>query len=288
MNLRQVLFNETFEGLTIERVIRDYEFSMQTKHLHNEYEIYYLLDGERYYFIEKESYYVRKGDLVLINKGFIHKTSSAQKSYHDRILITFKGEKIEPIFKIGGLSFAEFFGKNAGVIHLNLSDQNFVESTLNGMANEMKNKNSGYDLLLYVKLVELLIYIHRNGNVHMVSDQSLIKSSKHRKVQEIADYIVINYNSIKSLDELANNFFISKFYLSRIFKEISGFTITEYINIQKVRKAQELLENEKNNITRISELLGYESITYFEKVFKKYMEMTPMKYRKNLLENDLL
>ena len=49
--MQQVLFDEKMDGITIDRIRREDGFSMPSKHLHDAYEIYYLLDGKRYYFI---------------------------------------------------------------------------------------------------------------------------------------------------------------------------------------------------------------------------------------------
>ena len=50
------LYNELVDGFHIDRVVRDYNYSMDIRHIHEEYEIYYLLEGERYYFINQQTY----------------------------------------------------------------------------------------------------------------------------------------------------------------------------------------------------------------------------------------
>lgn len=52
------LYNELVDGFHIDRVVRDYNYSMDIRHIHEEYEIYYLLEGERYYFINQQTYLV--------------------------------------------------------------------------------------------------------------------------------------------------------------------------------------------------------------------------------------
>ena len=60
--MEQTVFSEKMMGLTIDEVIRDYEFTMQTKHFHDSFELYFLLEGERYYFIDRETYPCKKGN----------------------------------------------------------------------------------------------------------------------------------------------------------------------------------------------------------------------------------
>ena len=60
----QKVYLEEMEGFMIERVTRDEEYSMQYRHFHDGYELYFLMEGERYYFIDKETYRVEKGMMV--------------------------------------------------------------------------------------------------------------------------------------------------------------------------------------------------------------------------------
>ena len=283
--MKESIFEESLDGLTIERVVRDYEFTMPTKHFHNEFEIYYLLKGERYYFIEKETYYVKKGSLVLVNKGLIHKTSFVGDSHHERILIELKEEKFDSFFSLGGRgTLLQFFEHYTGVYEFSIKEQSYVEELLCAIAEEIQQKREGYEWMVYMKLTELFILIMRNKNLYLAKEKRQYLSAKHKKVQEIADYLLKNYSKDISLDHLAEQFFVSKFYLSRIFKEVTGFAVTEYINIQRVKKAQEILVEEDLNITEVAEILGYESITYFEKVFKRYCGNSPLKFRKEVIQ----
>jgi YesN/AraC family two-component response regulator len=114
----------------------------------------------------------------------------------------------------------------------------------------------------------------------LVPSQAKVTTAKHRKVDEVAAYIINHCTTPLSLDSLAKRFYVGKCYLSRIFKEVTGFTIIEYIAIHRLQRAQHLLLHSDHNISEISEMLGFESITYFERVFKNYMEVSPLKYRK--------
>ena len=106
--------------------------------------------------------------------------------------------------------------------------------------------------------------------------------SKYQNIYAVADFISNNFETNVSLDMLANKFFISKYYLCRTFKEITGYGINEYIHIHRIRKAKKLLEETDLSIAQIAASLGYESLTYFEKVFKNYMTVSPSRYRRTL------
>ncbi|MHB8130663.1 MAG: AraC family transcriptional regulator [Mobilitalea sp.] len=283
-----VLISDAVGGIMLERIERDASFNMVSKHFHNEYEIYYLVSGERYYFIEKQTYYVKKGSLVFIDRNQIHKTVGTSTTYHDRILLLIPGEAMEPIFRLyDNIDIATIFAKNSGVIELNESGQRYVESILFGMIKELKEKHTSYEFVMKSKIAELLIFALRIKNGENTTMQSETRQTeKYKKINEIAEYISHNYQRSISLADISQDFYISKCYLSRIFKEITGFTVNEYINIVRIKKAQQLLENTKYSITQIAELIGYDSITYFEKVFKKYIELSPLKYRTKIAKHN--
>lgn len=284
--MQQVLFEESGAGVTIDRIIRDYEFNMPIRHFHQEYEIYYLMEGERYYFIEKETYHVKAGSLVFINRNQIHKTAAGNKNSHDRILLEIEAEPISEYFgSAKELSFKDFFTEHWGVVYLDAEEQTYVESLLFAIVKEMQEKSLAYEFIIMQKLSELLFLVLRKGQKNPGSLDSLtVQSPKHDKIQEVASYILTHYSEKESLDSLSKRFYLSRSYLSRIFKEVTGFTVNDYLNIQRIKAAQHYLKTGGSSITEIAEATGYESITYFEKVFRKYNDCSPLSYRKKYRE----
>ena len=283
--MEQTLFRGGMEGMEFDRVIRDYEYSMATRHVHNEYEIYYLLEGERYYFIDKESFYIQAGTFALVGRNQIHKTSMAGKSYHDRILMEVKGDVCDELLRLLGFpGMEDFFSRNYGVITVEEEKRPYVEALLFQIQEELADKKSGFEAVVKLKLTELLAYLYRlcrrKGALVPDGDSREKQTAKHKKVGEVAEYIMDHYEESQSLDSLAKQFYVSKCYLSRIFKEVTGFTINEYVNFNRVKRAQELLGSSEYSVTDIAGMLGYDSITYFERVFKKYSSVSPLQYRK--------
>ncbi|OUP83629.1 AraC family transcriptional regulator [Lachnoclostridium sp. An169] len=280
--MKKIIYNQTIPGLAISRVVRDYEFTMPIRHMHDEYEIYYLIDGERYYFIENQIYHVKKGSLVLINRNQIHKTVQFGDSSHERIAVMLGGNFLSDFLAVTGeLSLPAFFRQNQGVFCLNPPDQEYVLSLLNGIAAEMNTQGTGYRAMILTKLTRLLIFCQRYRR-HRDTDisGSLSASVTHQKVSEVASYISSHFAEASSLDTVARHFFMSKSYLSRIFKQATGYTVNEYINVSRVQEAERLLIESDLSVTLIAEAVGYESITYFEKIFRSHTGTSPLKYRK--------
>jgi len=157
-----------------------------------------------------------------------------------------------------------------------------VESLLFEMQKELQERQRQYMAATKLKLAQLLLTLNRcYKKAQFPQENQTVQTWKHQKVHEVADYLLNHPETEESLEEVAKRFYVSKSYLSRIFKEITGFTVNEYKNINRIKKSQHLLRHSTYSITEISDLLGFNNLTYYERVFKKYIGQTPLKYRNN-------
>lgn len=282
-----ILFNGKIKGFRIEKIRRDKHYSMSINHFHSYYEIYYLLSGQRNYFIGSRSYFVKKGDLVIVDANQIHRTSNFADFGHERILLEFEPSlftEINSLFK-DGLVETSVFSKS-GVFSLDEEEQSKIEKLLNSIMTEIQNQNTGYNGMVIAMLIELFTFIIRKQEKvkHCDSFCGSIATS-HHKIEEVADYISSHYSENINLDELSELFYMSKYHLCRTFKKYTGYTINEYININRVMQAKKLLTDTNISISKIAEKTGYQSLTNFGKVFKQYMGKRPTEFRKAYREN---
>lgn len=110
---------------------------------------------------------------------------------------------------------------------------------------------------------------------------SYLKSVKTQSefTLELSNFIIHNISKKLTIDDLVNNFFISKTSLCEKVKRESGLTVNEFINTTKIGVAKDLLINTTNSILSISDYLGFSSQNHFVKVFKKYVGVTPSDFR---------
>ena len=99
-------------------------------------------------------------------------------------------------------------------------------------------------------------------------------------VQKVLNDINLNLNSSLSLKSLANKYYVSPSYLSYLFKQETGQTLTDYINTRRVERAARRLRNTEDTVSDIAESVGVLDVNYFTKIFKKSMGVTPTAYRK--------
>ncbi len=99
-------------------------------------------------------------------------------------------------------------------------------------------------------------------------------------VQKVLNDINLNLNSSLSLKSLAAKYYVSPSYLSYLFKQETGQTLTDYINTRRVERAARRLRNTEDTVSDIAESVGVLDVNYFTKIFKKSMGVTPTTYRK--------
>ena len=285
--MQNVLFEESIDGLYISRVVRDFKFTMSDVHIHyNDYEVYYLLEGERCYFIGTKIYHLKQGSLVFVRRNVIHKTALSREAHHDRILLEISRSYLESVFAITGeLTLHDFFQDDCIILSLESEEQNFITELLLALGRELGTKNSGFRLLAKSLVAELFIYAKRMENKTNPSASSRTDDPRHRQIEQIACYIAENCCSPLSLNSIAEQFYMNKCYLSRIFKEITGFTVNGYLHARRIQKARSLLIQNSMNISEVAEAAGYENLTYFERVFRKHTGMSPLEYRKVHIKN---
>ena len=126
--------------------------------------------------------------------------------------------------------------------------------------------------LVAIKTFDLFLQaIKRNSN-----------ASNSLSIRGIKDYILENYRGNISLEEICDAVFLSPNYASKIFKDDEGMTIMDYVVKVKLEEAKRLLRIPGISVEDIAEKLGYSDPSYFTKVFRRKIGVTPTQYRKQI------
>lgn len=265
----------------VERVSREGYFQMDVQHFHAYYEIYYLHAGQRLYFIEDRTYRIVPGDLVLIGKGVMHKTLDAGEPRHERSVIHIDDNNLDA-YANGSQELRELllrpFAAASPVLRLSGSDRTELERLMAALSREAEEQTDGCELLIRGRIAELLVLAARTASRELAAPFEPL-SPVHAKMTEVVRHINSSYAEPLTLAELAERFYLSPWYLSRVFKEATGFTLSEYTNLTRVREAQRLLRESKLGVTEISSLVGFDNFSHFGKTFKRIAGMSPRQYR---------
>ena len=103
---------------------------------------------------------------------------------------------------------------------------------------------------------------------------------RSRPARKAAEYISEHFAEDFSVDDIANALFLNKSYLMRAFKEQTGMTLLQYLNITRCERAKKLLADTDMIIEGIAYEVGYVTASHFTRVFKSIVGVTPSKYRR--------
>ncbi|WP_135549889.1 helix-turn-helix transcriptional regulator [Paenibacillus cymbidii] len=262
----------------IEQAARKTAFSMMRNHFHDVYEVYYLLSGERHYFIKDRTYRIAAGTFVFIDRYELHRTMNADKPEHDRYLIQFSDDVLQSF----GTEAAErlrqpFRAVNRAAV-VPEGERARTEAQLQEMLAEYESGAADAELAIRGLLVRLLLQQARR--MERGAGEAAGQFVGGGKISAIVRYIGEHYGETITLSGVAGHFYLNASYVSRMFKQTTGFTFSEYVNHLRIVEAQRLLRETGDNVIRVAERVGFDSIAHFGRVFKQIVGASPLQYRK--------
>ncbi len=103
--------------------------------------------------------------------------------------------------------------------------------------------------------------------------------TKNTAIRKAAQYIALNYKTVSGLSEVAGFVNLNPEYFSRLFKEETGQTFNSYLNEYRLNKAAELVANSNKKLSDIASDVGFSSLSYFSKKFKRHFGANPFSYK---------
>ncbi|MDD2629849.1 MAG: AraC family transcriptional regulator [Limnochordia bacterium] len=138
----------------------------------------------------------------------------------------------------------------------------------------------------YKNLLELFLIDLIRQNLCTAKSERVLKSSAqsvaHGTMPEVARFLEDNLQESVTIAQLSEIFQMSESTLKQTFRDYTGKPVIQYHNELKIKEAKRLIREEKHTITAISQLLGFSSVHYFSRCFKKHTSMSPTTYRSSL------
>ncbi|MBU3113279.1 AraC family transcriptional regulator [Clostridium lacusfryxellense] len=248
-------------------------------HLHEGCEIYFLISGDVNYFVENTIFPIKFGDLIITNNNEVHKPAFNSAVIYERITIEFD-YNLAKAFNYSDYDLLScFFNREKG-------QQNKISLTEKEISDLLdlfhryeylkQTTTNGINILKLNCFIELLVYINVLFTKTKVTANPMCI---HKKLIPILDYIDKNLCEDLSLEVLEKNFFISRFYLSKLFKKHTGSTLHEYIIYKRIALSKKLLIN-GCTVTEACNQSGFNDYSNFLKIFKKTVGILPGRYSK--------
>lgn len=242
-------------------------------HCHNFYEFFIVTSGEAVHEINLEHRRLHKGMLQLIQPKDSHRIVSSQSKKCTHINISVIPDKLEMICKALNISLDELIENSETVTNLSVDELEYFIKIAERVSLLHFNSDEKFRVLVCEMIVQAVCIFYRN----MISAELDCPEWFTDILEKIhsPEYCGCSANDVYKLVGFSPPVVIEQF------KKHTGKTVVEYLKHIKMNKACELLKNTDTPIIEISNILGYTSLSHFNRIFKEYMGITPAKYRKS-------
>lgn len=253
-------------------------------HWHEEMEFLVVTRGNATLRIFDRSYPLKEKDIAIIPPGSLH--SAVQKtgqpfsffalvfslSFLDSLADDAIHQKyLSPFFE-NRLAFPEYFAPGQAW-------QQQILMLLFSLRDLLRERKNGFELLVKARLYEIwhLLNAHCKTSAPLTEHTTVAKTSL---IKPILSFLQENYDRPLSLKELSETFHMSEGHFCRFFRAMTGTSVTEYLNHYRISVSTQLLFRNDCSIGEIAGMTGFNNISYFNKIFRRYMHMTPSQFRR--------
>lgn len=256
-------------------------------HHHDFYEIYFFLSGNVMYNIESKSYLLTPGDILLIQPMQLHQPIFQQKvGSYERIVLWMSRSFLEQ-FGINGENLDACFHSaqpgHAGLLRPDEHVRQKLLLLLELLLEEQENTEYGHEISCLSYLALILSQLCR---LSIQEPQEVDFSLSSRVVYDVIQYINQNFGEELTLDSLANQFFVSKFHLSREFARVTGSSVHRYITQRRLIAAKQLM-SEGASTTAACQQCGFGDYSSFYRAFRAAYQISPREYLLRLKKDTL-
>jgi len=235
-------------------------------HTHNHLELFYIVGGRGQFLIRDQLYPVNASDLVIINPNIPHTEVSLNAQPLEYIVLGIEGMELET--GDGGN------GQFSILDHVGSVE---VSGCLRNILREMEQKNPGYEEVCQAYMEILIIRLMRRTSLSVPAEPQV--NAGNRQCAAVRRYIDLHFKEALSLDQLAEEAHMNKYYLSHTFKKEYGVSPINYMISRRIEESKYLLAETDLSMSQIAQLLGFSSLSYFSQVFRRTQEASPMEYR---------
>ena len=242
------------------------------EHQHNDYEINYVESGRCIMNLGNQRVVLREGSCIVVPPMLLHNFLVDGKNGCAilQLVIPNRAEWIDPKERELILFSKTDYSKLDGCYEISESMKNLIRYG-------RQIGEYGYDQLYCLETQKL--HLELSMEIRRMDENS--RQYENRIFHQVFTELNENYEQDFDLQELAGKYRISARYLRKLFEQQLGCSAIEYLTALRMEKAKRLLVESDLSISRIALEVGYNSVQYFSKIFKRKMDVSPGEFRKN-------
>jgi len=248
-------------------------------HHHDFYEVYFFLGGSMDYRVEGRTYSLQPGDLLLINPMEFHQPVVTDAStYLERIVLWIDKNYLESL-STDKVSLTRCFDSSLPT-HRNLlrptpTMRAEITHRLGELLRELYNSDYGGEVCARGILLQFMVELNRMAMGGAESGRQLESSPL---ISNVLQYIGDHYNENLTVENIASEFFVSKYHLSHEFSRVVGTSVYRYILLRRLLIARQLLSRGVAPGV-VSANCGFGDYTNFYRAFKAQYGVSPASYK---------
>lgn len=247
-------------------------------HFHNCYEIIFLLEGRIEFKINNKIYTADSSSIIFVSNLESHELKVLNYPYK-RFFILIRPDYFQSALgKSELLSIFRYRPEGFNhVVNLSYSDHLQIKELILGIHDEITNKSPFWEMNAssYLSLLFTTLFRKYRNSFPITSLNRSMET-----ILKIQRYIDEHLTEDIKLSDVSRLFYTDMYYLSHLFKKVTGFNFKEYLILQRLSKAKELLLHSPEDITFIGSSSGFNNVNHFIRIFKKFEGITPHQYRK--------
>lgn len=241
-------------------------------HCHSFCEILYISEGSGWVTVDGKRHIVTKGDVVIYNPEVPHEEESSVEEPMELLFMALDHVVLP------GLPENHLMPATCRCVYHTGKYQDVFFTTYRQMVVEFEQEDE-----LYIEIAQefsrtLLMYIFRMISQQESRSKPLLKGNKN--TDKALAYIREHFRENIALEDVATGCYLDKYYLSHLFTKHEGMSVGKYILMLRVDEAMRLLRETDLSVQKVAESVGFEDVSYFCRIFKKSVTMTPLQYRR--------
>lgn len=246
-------------------------------HWHVEYEIIRILSGKFVINLDEREYNAKEGDIIFINSGTLHGGMPIDCIYE---CIVFDMNMLSKKDNISSVYIKEIINHNILLEEYYSSISSDISTVIWQLFEAMKNKTPGYQMVTLGCCYQFIGLVLNEMKYITASLQTPYAQKRIVILKQVLEVIETSFHTPLTLDQLSKTAGMSPKYFCRFFQDMTHKSPFDYLNYYRIERACHQLLHTSETITDIAFNCGFNDLSYFIKIFKKYKEITPAKYRK--------